>query len=51
MTKMRNVNDVVEELEDETKFIMVDGKPVSIRAVIDRILNEDERKRRKIGEG
>lgn len=50
--KMVTVNDVIESLEDETKYIMVDGKPVTIKSVIDRILNEDkDQKKRKIGEG
>jgi len=48
----KSVNDVLEEFEDETRFIMVDGKPVTIKAVIDRILNEDNvEKKRKLGEG
>lgn len=49
---MKSVTDVIEKLEDETKFIMVDGKPVTIKAVIDRILDEDnKKKKRKIGKG
>ena len=49
---MKSVTDVIEKLEDETRFIMVDGKPVTVRAVIDRILNEDNvEKKRKLGEG
>ena len=48
----KSVNDVLEEFEDETRFIMVDGKPVTIKAVIDRILNEDNvEKKRKLGKG
>ena len=44
---------VLEELEEpETRFIMVDGKPVTVKAVIDRILDEDNaEKKRRIGEG
>ena len=48
---MRTIIDEVESLEDETRFIIIDGKPRSLRAVIDRILNEDkdDRKRRVSG--
>ncbi len=46
------MDNIIEELEDETKFIIIDGKSVTIKAVIDRILNEDnDKKKRKIGEG
>lgn len=49
---MRTIIDEVESLEDETRFIIIDGKPRSLRAVIDRILEEDKgEKNRKIGEG
>ena len=49
---MTKIDTSLEELEDETKFIMVDGKPVTVKAVIDRILNEDNvEKKRKLGEG
>ena len=49
---MSEVKRLVETLEDETRFIMIDGKPVSIKSIIDRILEEDKDKgKRKIGEG
>ena len=49
---MTQIDKTLAELEDETKFIMVDGKPVTVKAVIDRILNEDNvEKKRKLGEG
>lgn len=48
---MSTVNDVVEALEEETKYIMVDGKPVAIKAVLDRILNGDEKKKRRKATG
>jgi len=41
----------MEDLEDETKYIMVDGKPVNIKTIIDRILSEDNEKKRHISEG
>ena len=49
---MTQIEKVLEELEDETKFIMIDGKPVTVKAAIDRILDEDnKKKKRKIGKG
>jgi len=46
---MNNINNIMEDLEEETKYIMVDGKPVTIRRVIDQILGKDEKKKRKLG--
>lgn len=48
---MRDVNTLMEDLEDETKYIMVDGEPTSIKTVIDKILSEDNEKKRRISEG
>jgi len=48
---MSNINEAMEDLEDETKYIMVDGEPTSIKAVIDKILSEDNEKKRRISEG
>ena len=48
---MKSVNAVIEGLEDETKYIMVDGKPRTVKSVIDRILNEDKEEKRKLGTG
>ena len=45
----KSINETMEELEEETKYIMVDGKPVTIRRVIDQILGKDEKKKRKLG--
>ncbi len=42
---MRHINDLMEEIEMETKYIMVDGEPVAILTVIDRILSKDKKKR------
>lgn len=44
---MTHVDEVLDGLEDETKFIMVDGKPTSIKEIIDRILSEDKEKDKK----
>jgi len=41
------INDVLEELEDETKFIIIDGKSVAVKAVIDRILDEDNKEKKR----
>ena len=46
-----NVNDVMEELEEETKYIMGDGKPVTIRTVIDTILSDEKKKKRELSTG
>lgn len=45
---MSNINDVMENLEDETRYVMVDGKPVSIKAIIDRILDEDNKEKKRV---
>ena len=46
-----NVNDLMEDLEYETKYIMVDGEPVAIKAVIDKILSKDNKVKRVLAEG
>jgi len=43
---MNTVNDIMDDLEDETKYIMVDGKPVSIRKIIDQLVKDKENNRR-----
>lgn len=50
---MAKVDKILKGLEDETRFIMVDGKPVSVKAIIDRILSEDREKdkRRRLATG
>ena len=48
---MSTVNDLMDDLENELKYLIVDGEPVSVRDVIDRILSEDKEKKRKISEG
>ena len=45
------VNDLMEDLEDETKYIMMDGKPVALKTIIDKILSEDRAEKRHISEG
>ena len=49
---MTQIEKILEELEDETKFIIIDGKSVAVKAVIDRILDEDDKeKKRKLATG
>jgi len=49
---MRAVDFILDSLEDETRFIMIDGKPVSVKAVIDKILSEDKKEdRRRLSTG
>ncbi len=48
---MASVNEIMDELEDETKYIMVDGNPMSLKAVVDKILGEDNDKKRKLSAG
>ena len=48
---MKGINTKMEELEDEHKYIMVDGKPTSIKAVIDSILDEAKEKKRVLSVG
>ena len=49
---MSDVEWVLDELEDEPRWIMIDGKPVGIRAVIDKIIQEDgDSKKRKLSTG
>lgn len=50
---LAKVDKILKGLEDETRFIMVDGKPVSVKAIIDRILSEDREKdkRRRLATG
>ena len=43
---MNTINDIMDDLEDETKYIMVDGKPVSIRKIIDQLVKDKENNRR-----
>ena len=43
---MKTINDIMDDLEDETKYIMVDGKPVSIKNIIDQLIHDKENKRK-----
>ena len=48
---MSNVNEVMEDLEQETRFLEFDKNHRSLKEVIDDILDEDKKKKRRIGEG
>ena len=48
---MSKINDIMDEIEEETKYIMVDGKPTTVRQVIDTILDEKKEKKRLLSEG
>jgi len=47
----QTVNDVMEELEEEPRFLEFDKNHKSLREVIDEILDEDKKKKRRMGEG
>lgn len=47
----QTITEIIEELEDKTKYIMVDGESTPLRVVIDRILSEDNKKKRRISVG
>ena len=53
MIKMieQTVNSLMDELENEIKYMMVAGEPTPLRVVIDRILSEDNEKKRRISAG
>ena len=46
---MKNVNDLMDELENEQKQVLVSGDNKPLKEVIDNILTKDEKKKRKLG--
>ena len=48
---MSTVNDLMEELENEEKFMTIDGEATPLSIIIDRILSEDNEKKRKLSAG
>ena len=48
---MSTVNDLMDELENELKYLIIDNEAVTIKDVIDRILSEDNEKKRKLSTG
>lgn len=48
---MNEINDLMDSLENETKYIIVDGQPVSLKAIVDRILSKDKDKKRVLADG
>lgn len=45
-----SVNDYMDDLEMETQVMMVDGKPKTIKEILDSI-QSDDKKERKLSEG
>lgn len=43
---MIQVNDVMDDLEDEEKYIMVHGKPMLVKDIIDQLLKDSKNKRK-----
>jgi len=41
-----NVNDLMDDLEQDVKVMMVDGKLKTIREILDSILTDSKKKRR-----
>ena len=48
---MSDVNTMMDDLENELKYLIIDNEAVTIKDVIDRILSEDKEKKRKISTG
>lgn len=49
--KMSKINDVMEDLEGELRFIEFDKNHKSLKEIIDDILDEKKKKKRELGEG
>lgn len=47
---MSKINELMEEIEEETVYISKDGKNITLREAIDSILDSDKKKR-KLSEG
>ena len=47
---MKTINDIMEEIEEETRYIDKDGKRITLREAIDSVLGKDSDKKRKLGE-
>ena len=48
---MSNVNDLMDDLENEIKYMIVDGESVPIRDIVERVISDGKEKKRKLGEG
>ena len=49
--KMSSVNEVMSDLEEEIRFLEFDKTHRTLKDIIDDILDEDKKKKRRIGEG
>jgi len=48
---MKGINTIMEEVEEETRYIDSDGKRITLREAIDSVLKRDSEKKRKLSEG
>jgi len=48
---MMTVNDIMDDVENDVKVIMVHGEPKTIREVLDSIMKKDEQETRQFSEG
>ena len=48
---MMTINDIMDDLENDVKVIMVNGEPKTIREVLDSILKTDEKEKKHFSEG
>ena len=48
---MMTINDLMDDVEDDVKVIMVNGEPKTIREVLDQLLNKDEKEKKHFSEG
>jgi len=47
----KTINDIMEEVEEETRYIDSDGKHITLREAIDSVLCRDAERKRKLSEG
>jgi len=48
---MNTVNDIMDDLEDDVKVIMVNGEPKTLREVLDSLLSKDKEEETYFSEG
>ena len=48
---MTNINEVMDELEEELRFLEFDKNHRTLKEIIDEILDENKKKKRKLSEG
>lgn len=47
----KKVNELMEEIEEETVYISKDGEFITLREAIDSVLARDKKQKRVLGEG